>query len=340
VARGVVSVTTASAVVSAVFSAGLALLLSSGTGCSHSGGSSGFVAAGSTAAPVASLTRAGATTGAVSSATAAVGSASAALQFGTRDCWPIVLVHGFPGWNSVAGVEYFYQVPETLQQNGFVAYVTDQSPINTIETRAQQIHDELVAQYPDPRVKFNFIGHSMGGLDIRYLITALGFGDRAASATTISTPHHGTVLADISFGLVPTPFLNVSNLFFGLIGWNTTGGQELTTSYCNNTFNVQVPNDPQVAYFSWAGHADATGSDGCVIDPALAATWMIVGATEGDNDGLISVASAQWGTFEGTIPADHWGEVGQPLGITSPNFDHKQFYETWAEQLEAWGFGP
>jgi hypothetical protein len=35
--------------------------------------------------------------------------------------------------------------------------------------------------------------------------------------------------------------------------------------------------------------------------------------------------SAHWGRFLGSIPADHMGEVGQPLGYT-PGFDEQAFY--------------
>ena len=43
----------------------------------------------------------------------------------------------------------------------------------------------------------HLIGHSLGGLDSRFLISKLGMADRVLSLTTIGTPHHGTPLADI-----------------------------------------------------------------------------------------------------------------------------------------------
>ena len=50
--------------------------------------------------------------------------------------------------------------------------------------------------------KFNIIAHSQGGLDARYLATVLGESHRIASITTISTPHHGTVVSDAYTGIV------------------------------------------------------------------------------------------------------------------------------------------
>ena len=46
----------------------------------------------------------------------------------------------------------------------------------------------------------------MGGLDSRYLIAKLGYGDRRsaiASLTTISTPHRGSAIADVLLRIIP-----------------------------------------------------------------------------------------------------------------------------------------
>jgi triacylglycerol lipase len=43
----------------------------------------------------------------------------------------------------------------------------------------------------------------MGGLDSRYLISTLRYGDRIASLTTISTPHGGSAVADVILGELP-----------------------------------------------------------------------------------------------------------------------------------------
>lgn len=41
-------------------------------------------------------------------------------------------------------------------------------------------------------------GHSMGGLDARYYVAALGGSKHVASITTIGTPHHGSHIADLA----------------------------------------------------------------------------------------------------------------------------------------------
>ena len=64
----------------------------------------------------------------------------------------------------------------------------------------------------------------------------------------------------------------------------------------------------------------------------------MIAATEGDNDGLLSVTSAKWGTFEGTIHTDHLGEIGQLLGFPAAGFNHYTFYSSIAQLLENDGF--
>lgn len=258
----------------------------------------------------------------------------------TRDCWPIVLAHGLGGFKNLGIVEYFYEIPETLTANGFQVYADQVTSISAIESDALELKNQILAQYPDPSVKVNIIGHSMGGLDARYMISVLGMGYKVASLTTIATPHRGSPVADVAFSLTPGPVVDATNVLLGFLGEGLGGAQEMTTSNMENNFNPSVPDDPGVAYFSWAGVADPTGQSGCLLFPTLLPTWPIVDQVEGANDGLVSVTSAQWGSFQGTIPADHLNSCGQLLGHTSPNFDHLAFYLSWCEHLEALGFGP
>jgi triacylglycerol lipase len=315
------------------FAAGVALAAAAsalvGVGCSsgshHSGG---FV---SSSAPASTTP---------SSTTPSSGAPSTgAPQNTVQSCWPIVFVHGFGGFKNLGPVEYWWHIPEDLQAHGFQVYVASDTSVSTVQDRAQELENQIIAQFPDPNVKVNLIGHSMGGLDCRYLVSSLGFANRVASVTTIGTPHRGSSVADVIFGLVPGSIVDATNVLMNLVGYDLNGGREMTTSYMQGTFNPANPDAPGVAYFSWAGVADPGGSQtGCAVQPYLVPTWEIVSNVEGPNDGLVSVASAQWGTFQGTIPADHYNEVGQPLGAMS--FDYLKFYEDWATELQARGFGP
>src|SRR5687768_14069145 len=111
--------------------------------------------------------------------------------------YPMVLAHGLSGFRTLAGIDYFYHVPEHLRAHGHKVFVTHVPPWGTVEMRAavlgQQV-DAVLRRTGAPKV--HVVAHSMGGLDSRYVISALGYGDRVATLTTIGTPHRGSVLAD------------------------------------------------------------------------------------------------------------------------------------------------
>ena len=65
-----------------------------------------------------------------------------------------------------------------------------------------------ISEYEIIDKKIHIIAHSMGGLDSRYMISKLGMADRVLSLTTISTPHHGSPIADITVARA-SPALNV-----------------------------------------------------------------------------------------------------------------------------------
>jgi triacylglycerol lipase len=93
----------------------------------------------------------------------------------------------------------------------------------------------------------------------------------------------------------------------------------LTTTYLDKVFNPRTPDDPHVRYFSVAGRADALN----IWHPLWLPKLVLDGADNGEgNDGLVSVHSARWGEFLGTLKgADHWalrGASGIELGVGLP----------------------
>ncbi len=301
-------------------------------GCSGSSTSAPSVSRAPTTASSAGATTSGTTPG-VTSAPPASG---APPTFGTRRCWPIVLVHGQPGFVTLYGIEYFYDVPRVLRAAGFEVFVPQLHGAHNAD-RGTDLAGQILATYPDPRTKVNVIAHSDGGMDARYAISSAGLGAKVASLTVLGAPNQGCTVNDIACALLPNNLPGWLSALVSAGGFDPTA--EDTTSYVKGTFNPANPDDPRVAYFSYAGLADPTGSTGCVVDPLFLASWFVLDATEGASDGLVSVESAKWGTFMGTLPADHLNLVGQPLGLTG-KFDHRTFYEQWCEELERRGFGP
>jgi pimeloyl-ACP methyl ester carboxylesterase len=104
----------------------------------------------------------------------------------------------------------------------------------------------------------------------------------------------------------------------------------LTTTYLRCHFNPTTPDSPEVRYFSYGARASTPS-----LTHILRVPWEVVSEKEGINDGLVSVESARWGQYLGTVEADHW-ELNNRMRFLSPrrpNFDVIEFYLSAAHQL-------
>ena len=281
---------------------------------------------------------------------------------------PIVLLHGFNASTKFWG---FYDVADELAEDGHVVFETTVPPYNSVDVRAAVLAaqiDEILAQGFE---KVNIVAHSMGGLDARYLVSSLGYGDRVASITTISTPHRGAPIADKSLAILDGLAVNddVLNKFAAALGENfsaLSAESDLRAAFVSlseanapdfNDVNVDASG---VYYQSWAGVSSALGvknprdmpaceqvilGDGKVADKMDPLVTPIAAIThKGEflpNDGLVSVESAKWGEFRGCVPADHLDEVGgikDERADTRTGFDHRRFYRNLSFELAEFGF--
>ena len=64
----------------------------------------------------------------------------------------------------------------------------------SLETMSVQLHEYVQNHFP-PSERFDLVGFSMGGLVCRHYVQMLGGNRRVDRLVTISTPHHGTLLA-------------------------------------------------------------------------------------------------------------------------------------------------
>lgn len=177
-------------------------------------------------------------------------------------------------------------------------------PSDAIEDRAAKLAADIAAASDaspgTPPTPVNIIAHSMGGLDARYMISHLlraTPGVRVASLTTISTPHRGSSFADYVLeegaGPIYLPRL------YGVLqraGLGTNAFAQLTTRYMVDEFNPRTEDDPSVQYFSYG----AVMSEPPLLSP-FRLSHRVIREAEGPNDGLVSVDSSRWGTYEGTL---------------------------------------
>jgi triacylglycerol lipase len=113
--------------------------------------------------------------------------------------YPIVLVHGLSGTDHYANVlDYWYGMASDLESHGAQVYVAnlsgfqgDLGPDGRGEQLLAYVQQVLAATGAG---KVNLIGHSQGGLDVRYVAAVAP--QLVASVTTIGTPHRGSQFAD------------------------------------------------------------------------------------------------------------------------------------------------
>ena len=117
---------------------------------------------------------------------------------------PIVLVPGIFAFDSIAAIDYWYKIPAALQSQGATVYVPK---INAFDSSAKR-GEALIAQLDNIRAtsggkitKFNLMGHSQGGITVRYVMNTRP--DLVASVTTMHSPHKGSPLADLVTGVAP-----------------------------------------------------------------------------------------------------------------------------------------
>ena len=281
--------------------------------------------------------------------------------------YPIVLAHGFMG--SPTNFWAFLNVADALAEDGHDVYEGEVPPFHSVAVRAQTLSgqvDRVLEETGSDKV--NIIAHSMGGVDSRYLISTLGYGDRVASLTTISSPHRGTGIADAVLAVQPGFADDAVDALVRAIGMTFSNeGEEadLRASLSSISeenmpiFNEENPDDERVYYQSWAGVSAVTGFRNSETDEACQGKvtihdgtydhmdgllWAVVpfvaGVSVVPNDGMATAESAIWGDFQGCIPADHLDEVGQLSGEPDldTGFDHIDFYRTIAFGLAERGF--
>ncbi|MCU0662088.1 MAG: hypothetical protein MUC50_07150 [Myxococcota bacterium] len=227
--------------------------------------------------------------------------------------YPIVLAHGIMGFEEIAiagrRAAYFRGVAERLQAIGAVVHRPKVPPVGSIELRARALAGFIVG-LDAPKV--NVIAHSMGGLDARYAISHLGLASRIASLTTIGTPHHGTPLADAVCGVVGAQQLLRRAL--AACGFPADGIHDVTAAGLEQ-FNRETKNAPCVAYYSIVCGFD--GNTAKFFKPLLPCYYFLH-ARAGANDGIVPLASQQWGIVIDRLEADHFSEMGWSDSIDAP----------------------
>lgn len=278
--------------------------------------------------------------------------------------YPIVLAHGFFGFDEFAGLDfatYFYGVQAHLADHGeHMVYTPAVDPFNSSAYRGAQLAaaiQDILAE--TGHAKVNLIGHSQGGLDAR--VVAHDHPEMIASVVTLQTPHFGTPISDIALEVIDDPNLQevldwivqaIGAPLYDEVGELTSISAAITqfSAPAVQAFNAEYVDQPGIWYASIVGRSDHhDGGDACEvasappfiaawagetdpIDPLFAPTEALLDGGFGDsypNDGLVRVVDGKWGEFLGCLPADHLDMVGHLFGDGpggSNDWDYLQFY--------------
>jgi triacylglycerol lipase len=219
-----------------------------------------------------------------------------------------VLLHGFL-FADCGPFRYFRGVEKAMRRQGMAPLLPRVPLAGSVERRAAALGSFLAQRCEST---FVLLGHSMGGLDGRFLIANHDPDHRVRLLTTVATPHRGTEVAQATLS-GRGPVSVVARRYW------SDALRDLTPSV---RARQPIPDRADVTYYSY----NAVRPVGEL--PLLARTFLppIAGA----NDGMVPAASAVWGEHRGTLHADHFESVGWSLALprrqAARPFDHIAFW--------------
>jgi triacylglycerol lipase len=277
----------------------------------------------------------------------------------TKTKYPIVLAHGLGGFDELFGVyDYWYGIPSALADGGAKVFVTQVSPLNSPQARGEQLIDQIETIVAiTGKAKVNLIGHSQGGIDIRYVRAVRP--DLVASVSTVGSPHQGADLADFlsdniedgSFSEVVVDALGgalgtILNLLSGADNANDASAALHSLSaegmaQYNAQYPVGLPSTScgsgaattgGIRNYSWSGTGILTN----VLDVSDAAMGVSSLFYDQANDGLVERCSSHFGqVIRDNYFHNHLDEVNQILGLVSIfESNPKTVFRTHANRLK------
>ena len=251
--------------------------------------------------------------------------------------YPLLLVHGV-FFRDFRYVNYWGRIPRELTRNGAAVYYGQQQSAAAVEDsgrelaeRIRQIIDETGCE------KVNIIAHSKGGLEARFLISAMGWARHVASLTMLSTPNRGSRVAEALLRARPGIALWARG---NDAYWRRHGderpdtlraGRQLTPRYLA-AFNRRCPDAACVYYQSWGARLDHARAD-----RAMVLTRGLFYPLHGESDGLVTPVSARWGRYRGTLRGVSHQQLVDAFGRDTAHFSPCRFYAALVHELGRMG---
>ena len=211
--------------------------------------------------------------------------------------YPIVLVHGIVAHDRGGIINFWGRIPNILKENNVKVFLGNTDSWGNYESNAKILKatvDKILDETKSEKV--NIIAHSKGGIDSRYFIRKYNYGDKVASLTTISTPHHGAEIADLIYkqNIVHSAVVKKALMIFGKLYGDINPdlynvNYQLTTEKMKE-FNENVEPDHKVYYQSIY-----TTMKNSFDDLMFFYSHWYIHNVCGESDGIVSEYSAKWG---------------------------------------------
>lgn len=256
--------------------------------------------------------------------------------------YPILMVHGV-FFRDTKYFNYWGRIPKELENNGAKIFYGNQASAASIAECAAELKERIAQVLEETGAeKVNIIAHSKGGLDCRYAISKLGIGECVASLTTVNTPHKGCLFADYLLNVIDSRIQErvaaaYNTTLKGLGEANPdflAAVNNLTDSYCKK-LNDEM-GTPEGIYCQSIGSVLRKAGSGTF---PLNLSYHLVKHFDGENDGLVSANSFQWGeNYILLRPKKKEGiSHGDMIDLNRKNirgFDVREFYVELVKDLK------
>jgi triacylglycerol lipase len=211
--------------------------------------------------------------------------------------YPVVLVHGIITHDRRTIIDFWGRIPEILKKKGIRVFPGNTDAWGSCDSNAKILKSTIEKILLETKTeKVNIIAHSKGGIDSRYLIWKHGFEDKVASLTTISTPHHGSALADLIYNqkmfhseMVKKALETFGRLYGDINPDLYEVAHQLTTGGMKE-FNESIGINDKVHYQSLY-----TTMKDSLDDVMFFYSHRYLKNISGENDGFVDEYSAKWG---------------------------------------------
>ena len=278
----------------------------------------------------------------------------------TQTRYPIVLVHGVTGFNTIGGlINYFHTIPWNLERSGARVYTASVSFVDSSQSRGQQLANYINGL---GQSKVNIMAHSQGAPTAR--VAASLIPGKIASITSIDGVNKGSKVADVIRGIIPpgsaveggvnaianalgnlvNALSNADNPQNGLAALETLttrgttalndalGWKGVNRYACAGTNEDVWINGHKIKFFSWSGHSVYTNWTD-ITDPFLGVTSLAFSGEQ--NDGLVDVCSSMMGNVISTsYDMNHVDAINHLFGARSWWTDPVSLYRSQANRLK------